>query len=183
MTCLQSPGKRNISELCLFWNYYRCSFICFTACLQLVKVSTVYVFLGGGLLVHESEFQEDQYLFEICLVKNSVHNCQQIAIPVFPVFQASLQLVSARSLKIVLFLIGSDLQVKIYRVPRWPDQPKLQKLPQAQLKRFKLNLVHMKSLQAQTKNKTQKSLSNHQRHNYSQICSCPTLKVLRWIGQ
>ena len=46
-----------------------------------------------------------------------------------------------------------------------------------------MNLVHMKSLQGQTKNKTQKSLSNHQRHNYSQICSCPTLKVLRLIGQ
>ena len=42
-------------------------------------------------------------------------------------FPAILQLVPARSLKIVLYLIGSDLLVKIYRVPRCPDQPKPQK--------------------------------------------------------
>ena len=35
----------------------------FTACLQLVKVSTVFVFLGRGLLEQDSESQEDQYLF------------------------------------------------------------------------------------------------------------------------
>ena len=50
-----------------------------------------------------------------------------------------------------------------YRVPRYQEQQNQQKLPQAQLKRFKMNLVHMKSLQAQTKNKSQKSLSNHHR--------------------
>ena len=64
-----------------------------------------------------------------------------------------------------------------------PKTTKPANLPQAQLKRFKMNLVHMKSLQAQIKIKTKKSLSNHPRHNYSQICSCPTLKVPRWIGQ
>ena len=80
VTCLQSPRRGNISELCLFWNYCRYSFICFTACLQLVKVSTVHVFLGRGLLVQESESQEDQYLFEICPVEHSVQNCQLIAI-------------------------------------------------------------------------------------------------------
>ena len=75
---------------------------------------------------------------------------------VFPVFQANLQLVSARSLNFVLYLIGSDLLVKIYRVQRCPEQPNQQMLPQVQWKKFKMFLVHMKSLQAQTKNKTQK---------------------------
>ena len=83
----------------------------------------------------------------------------------------------------MLYLIRSDLLMKIYTVPRCPEQQNQQKLPQPRLKRFEMNLAHMNSLQAQTKNKTQKSLSNHQRHNYSQICSCPTQKVLRWIGQ
>ena len=35
--------------------------------LQLVEVSIVFVFLGGGLLVQDTESQEDQYLFENCL--------------------------------------------------------------------------------------------------------------------
>ena len=77
---LQSPVRRNISELCLFWNYHGYSLICFTACLQLVKVSTVCVFLGRGLIVQESDSQEDQYLFEICLVEHSAQNHYQIAI-------------------------------------------------------------------------------------------------------
>ena len=38
----------------------------------------------------------------------------------FQFFQANLQLVPARSLNIVFYLIGSDLLVKIYRVPRCP---------------------------------------------------------------
>ena len=67
--------------------------------------------------------------------------------------------------------------------PRCPNQQNQQKHLQVQLKRFKKNLAHMKSLQAQNKNKTQKSFSNHLRHNLCQVCSCPTLKVLRWIGQ
>ena len=44
-----------------------------------------------------------------------------------------------------------------------------------------MNLAHINSLKAQTKNKTQKSFSNHLRYRLSQTCSCPTLKVLRWI--
>ena len=34
----------------------------------------------------------------------------------------------------MLYLIGSDPLVKIYRIPRCPEQPNQQKLPQAQLK-------------------------------------------------
>ena len=48
--------------------------------LQLVKVSTVFVFLGRGILVQDTESQEDHYLFEICPVEYSVHICHQIAI-------------------------------------------------------------------------------------------------------
>ena len=83
----------------------------------------------------------------------------------FHFFQGSLQLVPARCLHFVLYLIRHDLPVKIYRAPGYPEQPNQEKLPQVWQKRFKMNLVHMKSLQAQTKNKTQKSLSNHLRHN------------------
>ena len=43
----------------------------FTACVQLVKVSIVYVFLGRGLLEQDSESQEDHYPFEICTVRHS----------------------------------------------------------------------------------------------------------------
>ena len=64
--------------------------MCFTSCLQLVKVITMYVFLGRGLFMQESDSQKDQHLFEICLLDHSVHNCHQIAIPVIPVFQARL---------------------------------------------------------------------------------------------
>ena len=78
--CLQIPARRSISKLCLFWNYHGYSFICFTACLQLVKVSTVFVFLGRGLLKQGSESQEDQFLFEICPVEHSAQICCQIAI-------------------------------------------------------------------------------------------------------
>ena len=80
VTCLQNPIRRKISALCLIWKYLIYSFICSTACLQLVKVSTACVFLGRGLLVQESESQEDQYLFEICLVEHFAQNCHQIAI-------------------------------------------------------------------------------------------------------
>ena len=77
---LKSPGRRNISKLCLFWNYHGYSIICFTACLQLVKVSTLFVFLGRGLLEQDSASQEDQYLFEICPVEHSAQICHQFAI-------------------------------------------------------------------------------------------------------
>ena len=80
VTCFGSPGRRNISELCLFWNYHGYSILYFTACLPLVKVNTAYVFLGRDLLVPESESQEDQYMFEICLVEHCAHNCHQISI-------------------------------------------------------------------------------------------------------
>ena len=53
--------------------------------------------------MQESESQEDQYLFEIWPVEHSVQNGHQIAIFLyFQFFQASLQLVPARSLNIVL---------------------------------------------------------------------------------
>ena len=47
---------------------------------QLVKESTVFVFLGRGLLVQDSESQEDQYLFKVCPVEYSAQICHQIAI-------------------------------------------------------------------------------------------------------
>ena len=47
---------------------------------QFVKVSTVFVFLGRGLLVKDTESQEDQYLFEICPFEHSDQICYQIAI-------------------------------------------------------------------------------------------------------
>ena len=95
LACLQSAGKRNISKLCLFWNYCGYSFICFTACLQVIKVSTVYVFLGRGLLEQDSESKEDQYLFEICLVEHSAQNlpldcqfmCFQLSKPIYSLSQ------------------------------------------------------------------------------------------------
>ena len=52
-----------------------------TAYLQLVKVTTVCIFLGRGLLVQESESQEDQYLYEICPFK---HFQPFSVFPVFP---------------------------------------------------------------------------------------------------
>ena len=99
VTCLQNPGRWNISELCLFLNWHVYWFMCFTACLQLVKVSTVYVFLGRDLLVQESESQEIRYLFEICSVEHSAHNCHQIAIShvysfSMPVYSLSQQKIS-----------------------------------------------------------------------------------------
>ena len=100
--------------------------MCFTACLQLVKVNTVHVFLGTSLLVQESESQKDQYLFEICPVEHSVQIAIRLTFPVFPVFfQASLQLVPARSLNIVLYLIGSDLPASKYlQSPKMPRTTK-----------------------------------------------------------
>ena len=86
----------NITQLCLFWNYHRYSILCFTACIQLVKVSTVIVFLERGLLVQDTESQEDQYQFEICLSKHSAKFAIRLLFPVFPVIQATLQLDSAR---------------------------------------------------------------------------------------
>ena len=78
-------------KLCLFWNYHGYSIICFTACLKPVKVSTVYVFIGRGLLEQDSESQEDHYLFEICMVEHSVQNlplecpflCFQLSKPIY----------------------------------------------------------------------------------------------------
>ena len=93
--CLQSPRRRNISELCLFWNYHGYSIIYFTACLQFVKVSTVYVFLGRDLLGQDSESQEDQYLFEICPVEHSTQTlpsacqflCFELSKPIYSLSQ------------------------------------------------------------------------------------------------
>ena len=109
--------------------------------------------------------QEDQYLFEIC----PCDHCEKFAIrllfPVFSVFQATLQLVSARIYKCVVSTWKRFVSTK-YRVPRCPEQ---QKLPHMQLTKIKKNPVHMKSPQAQTKNK-----SFFNQHRLSQICSCPT---------
>ena len=51
-----------------------------TACLQLVEVSTAFVFLGRGLLEQDSESQEDQYLIKICPLEHFAQVCHQIAI-------------------------------------------------------------------------------------------------------
>ena len=64
------------------------------------------------MLVQDLESQEDQYLFEICLVEYSVQIAIRLPFTVFPVFQTNLQLFPSRSLNIVLCLIGSDLQAK-----------------------------------------------------------------------
>ena len=76
----ESQEEWNISQLCLIWNYCRYSTLCFTACIQLVEVSTVFVFLGRGLLVQDTESQEDQYLFEICPFEHSAQMFHQIVI-------------------------------------------------------------------------------------------------------
>ena len=76
----ESQEMWNISQLCLIWNYCGYSILCFTACIRLVKVSTVFVFLGRGLLVQDTESQEDQYLFEICSVEHSKQICHDIAL-------------------------------------------------------------------------------------------------------
>ena len=76
----ESWKERNISKLYIFWNCQGCSILYFKACLQLVKVTTVFVFLGRGLLVKDTESQEDQYLYEICPCEHSDQICHQIAI-------------------------------------------------------------------------------------------------------
>ena len=78
--CTESWEEWKISQLFLVRNYCRYSILCFTACIQHVKVRTVFIFLGRGLLLKDTESQEDQYLFEICPVEYSVHICHQIAI-------------------------------------------------------------------------------------------------------
>ena len=83
-------------KLCLFWNYHRYSIIYFTAFLQLVKVSSVFVFIGRGLLEQDSKSQEDQYLFEICLVEHSAQICHQIAISCVSSYPSQFTLVPAR---------------------------------------------------------------------------------------
>ena len=92
----ESQEGWNISQLCLIWNYCGYSILCFTACKQLVKVSTEFVFLRRGLLVQDAKSQEDQYLFEICLVEHSVQVAIRLLFPVFPIYQTTLKLVSAR---------------------------------------------------------------------------------------
>ena len=81
--------------------------------LQLVKVSTgQQVFSWKRPVSASIRVPRRQYLFEICLVENSAQklpsDCHFLY---FHFFQASLQLVPARSLNVVLYLIGSDLQV------------------------------------------------------------------------
>ena len=67
-----------------------------------------------------------------------------------------------------------------YRVPKCLEQ---QEIPHAWFTRIRVKKipVHMKS-QTLNKNKTKKFFSNNLKHNWFKICSCPTLKVLRWIG-
>ena len=91
----------------------------------------------------------------------------RLPFPVFPVIQANLQLLQDRNLNVVLYLLGSDLLAQSTESQYAQNNKIQQKLSQVQLKRFKMKLVHMKNLQAQTKNKTQKSVSNHLRHKYS----------------
>ena len=57
--------------------------------------------------MHSTEFQEDQYLFEICLCEHSAQI--RLLSPVFPVIQATLQLVSARIYINLLYLLGRGL--------------------------------------------------------------------------
>ena len=77
VTCLQSPRRQKHFKTLLIFGITTDIHL---YALQLVKVSTLYVVIGRGLVVQESESQEDQYLFEICLVEHSVHICHQIAI-------------------------------------------------------------------------------------------------------
>ena len=59
--------------------------------LQLVEVSTVFVFLGRGLLVKDTESQEDQYMFTICpcwtfwsyLTSDCYFLCLQLSKPLY----------------------------------------------------------------------------------------------------
>ena len=94
--------------------------LCFTACTQLVTVSTAFVFLGWGLLEKDTESQEDQYLFEICLCEHSEQICHQLAISCVPVFQTTLQHVSARIYSFVVSTLKRPVSAK-YRVPRFQD--------------------------------------------------------------
>ena len=107
----ESWEERNILELYIFWNYHGYSNLCFTACIQLIKVSTIFVCLGRGLLVKDTESQEDQYLFEICPYEHSEKDCHQIAISwvsSFPShFPACPQLESIN----LLYLLGRGLLV------------------------------------------------------------------------
>ena len=80
LACLLTSRRSGIFQNFIFWNYQRYSILYFIACIQLVKVSTVFIFLERGLLLKDSVSPKDQYLFEIFLVEHSGQVCHQITI-------------------------------------------------------------------------------------------------------
>ena len=77
----------------------------------------------------------------------------RLLFPMFPVIQATLQLVSARIYQFVVSAWKRHARAK-YRVPRCPEQLKPHNISKVQWKKCNKNQAHMKSPQAQTKNKT-----------------------------
>ena len=52
----ESQDEWTILQLFLIWNYHKYSILCFTAYIQFVKVSAVFVCFGRGLVVKDTEF-------------------------------------------------------------------------------------------------------------------------------
>ena len=82
----ESQEEWNISHLCFIGIITDIQFYT----LQLVEVSTVFVFLGRGLLVKDTDSQEDQYLFKISPCEHSEQIYQQIAISCVSSFSSHL---------------------------------------------------------------------------------------------
>ena len=126
-----------------------------------------FVFLGRGLSVTNTESQEDQYLFDICLCAHCGHLHHQSGIFSVSNFPSHLTACFCYS---VLYLLRRGLSLKKYRVLRYLEQPKLHHKWWTTVKVKKLPVTR-KSDQALNKNKTKKSPTNHLRHKLFQTCS------------
>ena len=86
----------NIFQLCLIWNYHGYLILCFTACIQLVEVCTVFVFLGRGMVVKVISPKKTSTCLKSACVNILIIFAIRFIFLVFPVIQAILQLVATR---------------------------------------------------------------------------------------
>ena len=77
LACIHSPERSGTFHNFAYFGIIKDIQFC---ALQLLKVSTLFVSHGRGLLVQDSQSKENQYLFEICPVEHSAQICHQIAI-------------------------------------------------------------------------------------------------------
>ena len=138
----------NISKLYLFWNYHGYPILCFTASIELVRVSTVFIFIGRSPVCARNRvpgrpvpvWNVSSWAFSVNLPSDWHFLC-------FQLIQAPLQLVSPRIYYFVVSAQKWPASAK-YRIARCPDQPKPQKLPPVQWKICNKNQALMKSSQA-----------------------------------